>query len=52
MINPNIVYFIKIKKLIRIKPKIICNVPEKKNEINTEGGLKLKKKKNKIKKII
>ncbi len=33
-------------------PSYICIVPEKRNEITTEGGLNLKKNKNKIKKII
>ena len=37
---------------MRIKPKFICIVPENRNEITTEGGLDLKKNKNKIKKII
>ena len=37
---------------MRIKPKFICIVPENRNEITTEGGLNLKKNKNKIKKII
>ena len=41
-----------VKNALRIKPKFICIVPENRNEITTEGGLNLKKNKNKIKKII
>ena len=41
-----------VKNALSIKPKFICIVPENRNEITTEGGLNLKKKKNKIKKII
>ena len=37
---------------IKSKPNFICIVPEKRKEITTEGGLNLKKNKNKIKKII
>ena len=37
---------------IKNKPNFVCIVPEKRNEITTEGGLNLKKNKNKIKKII
>ena len=44
------------QKMINIalknKPSFICLVPEKRNEITTEGGLNLKKNKNKIKKIL
>ncbi len=36
----------------KINPDFICIVPEKRKEITTEGGLDLKKNKNKIKKII
>ena len=43
-------------KMLRIalkyKPDFVCIVPEKRNEITTEGGLNLKKNKKKIKKII
>ena len=41
-----------VKNALSIKPKFICIVPENRNEITTEGGLNLKKNKNKIKKII
>ena len=44
-------YYI-VKNALKIKPKYICIVPENRNEITTEGGLDLKKNKNKIKKII
>ena len=37
---------------LKNKPSFICLVPEKRNEITTEGGLNLKKNKNKIKKIL
>jgi len=37
---------------IKSKPNFACIVPEKRNEVTTEGGLNLKKNKNKIKKII
>ena len=37
---------------LKNKPSFICLVPEKRNEITTEGGLHLKKNKNKIKKIL
>ena len=36
----------------KYKPNYVCIVPEKRKEITTEGGLNLKKNKNKIKKII
>ena len=43
----------KIAKIaLKIKPNFICIVPENRKEITTEGGLDLKKNKNKIKKII
>ena len=45
--NPDI-----IKKALKIKPDFICIVPENRMEITTEGGLDLKRNKNKIKKII
>ena len=41
-----------INKAIKIKPNFICLVPENRKEITTEGGLDLKKNKNKIKSII
>ncbi len=37
---------------LKNRPSFICLVPEKRNEVTTEGGLNLKKNKNKIKKII
>ena len=37
---------------LKYKPKFICLVPEKRNEITTEGGLNLKKNKKKIKFIV
>ena len=45
--NPDI-----IKKALKIKPDYICIVPENRMEITTEGGLDLKRNKNKIKRII
>tara|TARA_A100001035_G_C27749122_1_gene485528 strand:+ start:531 stop:1247 length:717 start_codon:yes stop_codon:yes gene_type:complete len=41
-----------INKALKIKPNFICLVPENRKEITTEGGLNLKKNKNKIKTII
>ena len=41
-----------LKVALKNKPNYICLVPEKRKEITTEGGLNLKKNKNKIKKII
>ncbi|MAJ66483.1 MAG: pyridoxine 5'-phosphate synthase [Candidatus Pelagibacter sp.] len=41
-----------LKIALKNKPKYVCIVPEKRNEITTEGGLNLIKNKNKIKKII
>ena len=41
-----------VKNALKIKPNFICIVPEKREEITTEGGLNLKKNKNKIGKII
>ena len=41
-----------IKTAIKIKPNFICIVPENRKEITTEGGLDLKKNRNKLKKII
>ena len=37
---------------LKNRPSFICIVPEKRNEITTEGGLNLKKNRNKIKKIL
>ena len=43
----------KITKLaIKCKPKFVCLVPEKRNEVTTEGGLNLKKNSKKISNII
>ncbi len=41
-----------VKNALKIKPSYICIVPENRKEITTEGGLNLKKYKNKIKHII
>ena len=41
-----------LKIAIKYKPKFVCLVPEKRNEITTEGGLNLKKKNKFLKKII
>ena len=42
-----------VKNALRIKPKFICLVPEKRNEITTEGGLNLEKiSKNKLKSLL
>ena len=41
-----------LKQQLKLKPNFICLVPENRKEITTEGGLNLKKNKNKIKKII
>ena len=41
-----------VKKALKIKPNFVCIVPENRMEITTEGGLNLKRNKNKIKKII
>ena len=41
-----------VKIALKYKPSFVCLVPEKRNEITTEGGLNLKKNKNKIKKIL
>ena len=41
-----------VKNALKIKPNFICIVPENRKEITTEGGLNLKRNKNKIKKII
>ena len=41
-----------INTALKMKPNFICIVPENRKEITTEGGLNLKKNKNKIQKII
>ena len=41
-----------VKIALKNKPNFVCIVPEKRKEITTEGGLNLKKNRNKIKKII
>mgnify|MGYP001205808829 FL=1 len=41
-----------LKIALKAKPKYVCLVPEKREEITTEGGLKLNKDNSKIKKII
>ena len=41
-----------LKIALKNKPNYVCIVPEKRKEITTEGGLNLKKNKNKIKKIV
>ncbi len=41
-----------LKIALRYKPKFVCIVPEKRQEITTEGGLNLNKNKKKIKYII
>ena len=41
-----------LKLAIKYKPKFVCIVPEKRNELTTEGGLNLKKNIKKLKKVI
>ena len=41
-----------LNNALKIKPNFICIVPENRKEVTTEGGLKFKKNKIKIKKII
>ena len=41
-----------IEAALKIKPNFICIVPENRKEITTEGGLNLKRNKNKIKSIL
>ena len=41
-----------LKIALKNKPNFICIVPEKRKEITTEGGLNLKKNRNKIKTIL
>jgi len=38
-----------LKIALKYKPNFVCIVPEKRNEVTTEGGLDLKKKKKKKK---
>ena len=41
-----------LKIALKHRPNYVCLVPEKRSEITTEGGLNLKKNKNKIKNIV
>ena len=41
-----------VNNALKHKPKNVCIVPEKRNEITTEGGLNLKKNVSKLKKFI
>ncbi len=41
-----------VENALKINPNFICIVPENRKEVTTEGGLNLKKNKNKIKSII
>jgi len=41
-----------LKIALKVKPKYVCIVPEKRKELTTEGGLNLNYKKNFLKKII
>jgi pyridoxine 5-phosphate synthase len=41
-----------LKIALKHKPKYVCIVPEKRSEVTTEGGLNLRKHKNKLKKIV
>ena len=41
-----------VKNALKIKPNYICIVPENRKEITTEGGLNLRKNKNRIKKLL
>ena len=41
-----------LKIALKSKPNFVCIVPEKRKEVTTEGGLNVKKNKNKIKKIL
>ena len=52
-LNLEIAANMKILKIaLKNKPNFVCIVPEKRKEITTEGGLNLKKNRNKIKKIL
>tara|TARA_B100002051_G_C16727079_1_gene635963 strand:+ start:42 stop:758 length:717 start_codon:yes stop_codon:yes gene_type:complete len=44
--------FAMLKIALKHKPDFVCLVPEKRNEVTTEGGLNLVKFENKLKKII
>ena len=53
IINMEMAANIKMMKIaIKNKPKFVCLVPEKRNEVTTEGGLNLIKNYNLIKKIV
>ena len=53
LINMEMAANIKMMKIaIKNKPKFVCLVPEKRNEVTTEGGLNLHKNFNLIKKIV
>ena len=53
LINMEMAANIKMMKIaIKNKPKFVCLVPEKRNEVTTEGGLNLGKNYNLIKKIV
>jgi pyridoxine 5-phosphate synthase len=41
-----------LKIALKLKPKFVCIVPEKRKEVTTEGGLNLNYKKNYLKKVI
>ena len=41
-----------LKIAIKYKPNFVCIVPEKRNELTTEGGINLKKNRNKLKSTI
>jgi len=41
-----------VKIALKNKPKNVCIVPEKRNEVTTEGGLNLKNNKNKLKNFV
>ena len=41
-----------LKKALRYKPNFVCIVPEKREEITTEGGLNVKKNIKDLKKIV
>ena len=53
LINMEMAANIKMMKIaIKNKPKFVCLVPEKRNEVTTEGGLNLNENFNLIKKIV
>ena len=41
-----------VKKALKIMPNFICIVPENRKEVTTEGGLNIRKNKNKLRNII